>query len=265
MPSESNWLLLLSYDGTNYNGWQIQPNQPTIEGTLEEALRQLTGKTIKVHGSGRTDSGVHGLNQTATFSISSSSFGPEKWRIALNGVLPDDLVVKHVQQVPGSFHARHSAIGKRYRYLVCNLPYHSPFSRNKGWWVRKPLDLEAIRLASTYLLGRHDFTAFRASGCTSPNPVKEIREVSCHIKKWHHANVCFEIEADSFLQHMVRIIVGTLVEVGLGKLKSHEMKEILEGRDRSQAGPTAPAHGLYSLAVHYPKGTVSWPEEVINR
>ena len=263
MPSESNWLLLLSYDGTNYNGWQVQPNQPTIEGTLEEALLRLTGNIVKVHGSGRTDAGVHGLNQTATFSVV-SEFSPEKWRLALNGVLPDDLVVKHVQQVPAAFHARHSSIGKRYRYLVCNLPYRSPFSRNKSWWVRKPLDLDAMREAASELTGRNDFSAFRAAGCSSPNPVKDLREILCDVKPWLHANLCLETEADSFLQHMVRIIVGTLVQVGTGKLKPQQMKGILESRDRVQAGPTAPAHGLYALSVRYPEGTVSWPEEVMN-
>ena len=263
MPSESNWLLLLSYDGTNYNGWQVQPNQPTIEGTLEEALLRLTGNIVKVHGSGRTDAGVHGLNQTATFSVV-SGFSPEKWRLALNGVLPDDLVVKHVQQVTAAFHARHSSIGKRYRYLVCNLPYRSPFSRNKSWWVRKPLDLDAMREAASELTGRHDFSAFRAVGCSSPNPVKDLREILCDVKPWLHANLCLETEADSFLQHMVRIIVGTLVQVGTGKLKPQQMKGILESRDRVQAGPTAPAHGLYALSVCYPEGTVSWPEEVMN-
>ena len=263
MPSESNWLLLLSYDGTNYNGWQVQPNQPTIEGTLEEALLRLTGNIVKVHGSGRTDAGVHGLNQTATFSVV-SGFSPEKWRLALNGVLPDDLVVKHVQQVPAAFHARHSSIGKRYRYFVCNLPYRSPFSGNKSWWVRKPLDLDAMREAASELTGRHDFSAFRAAGCSSPNPVKDLREILCDVKPWLHANLCLETEADSFLQHMVRIIVGTLVQVGTGKLEPQQMKGILESRDRVQAGPTAPAHGLYTLSVRYPEGTVSWPEEVMN-
>ena len=192
MPSESNWLLLISYDGTNYNGWQVQPNQPTIEGTLENALHRLTGQVIKIHGSGRTDAGVHSLNQTASFSVV-SEFSPEKWRIALNGVLPDDLVVKHVQHVPSDFHARHSSVGKRYRYLVCNLPYRSPFSRNKSWWVRKSLNLEAIREASSYLIGKRDFSAFRAAACSSPNPNKDLREILCHVKPWLHANLCFEL------------------------------------------------------------------------
>ena len=229
----------------------------------EEALLRLTGKIVKVHGSGRTDAGVHGLNQTATFSVV-SGFSPEKWRLALNGVLPDDLVVKHVQQVPAAFHARHSSIGKRYRYLVCNLPYRSPFSRNKSWWVRKPLDLDAMREAASELTGRNDFSAFRAAGCSSPNPVKDLREILCDVKPWLHANLCLETEADSFLQNMVRIIVGTLVQVGTGKLQPQQMKGILESRDRIQAGPTAPAHGLYALSVSYPEGTVSWPEEVMN-
>ena len=173
-------------------------------------------------------------------------------------------MVKHVQQVPSDFHARHSSVGKRYRYLVCNLPYRSPFSRNKSWWVRKSLNLEAIREASSYLIGEHDFSAFRAAACSSPNPNKDLREILCDVKPWLHANLCFELEADSFLQHMVRIMVGTLVQVGTGKLKPEQMKGILESRDRTQAGLTAPAHGLYALAVRYPEDRIEWPDELMD-
>ena len=264
MQAEFNWLLLLSYDGTCYHGWQVQPTQTTIEGTLEAALLKLTGKQIKVHGAGRTDAGVHALNHTACFSCV-SVFSPEKWRDALNAVLPDDLVVKCVQKVPQDFHARHSAIGKRYRYQVFNLPYKNPFAEKKSWWVPRRLELGAIREAAAELTGTHDFSAFRASGCTSPNPVKELREISIDEKRRLHATLCFELEANSFLQHMVRILAGTLVETGLGKIRPGSVKTILESRARNNAGQTAPAHGLYVLQVRYPEGLVCWPDEVIDR
>lgn len=264
MTARRNWLLLLSYDGAGYHGWQVQPQQATIEGALESAIHHLTGEPVKVFGAGRTDSGVHALNQTAGF-ISSTLFSPEKWRVALNAVLPDDIVVKHVQPVPDDFHARHSAIGKRYRYLICNLPYQPPFARKTSWWVRFPLDVEAMRKAGSRFVGEHDFSAFRAAQCSSPNPVKELRELSIIEDHTRSAVLQVEMEANSFLQHMVRILVGTLVEAGMGKLKPEQMDSILKSRNRGRAGPTAPAHGLYALRVIYPEGTVSWPTEVMDR
>ncbi len=259
-----NWLLLISYDGACYRGWQVQPNHHTIEGALESALQRLTGESVKVFGAGRTDSGVHALNQTASF-VSSKPFSPEKWRVSLNAVLPEDIVVKHVQPVPDDFHARHSAVGKRYRYQICNLPYHPPFARKTSWWVRFPLDIEAMREAASHFVGEHDFSAFRAAQCSSPNPVKELREFNINEDRTQKAFLQVEMEANSFLQHMVRILVGTLVEVGLGKLKPEEMDSILKSRDRSLAGQTAPAHGLCVLRVIYPEATVSWPAEVMDR
>ena len=265
MPSAQNWLLLLTYDGTCYHGWQVQPDSPTIEDKLEQAVKSLTGESVKVHGAGRTDSGVHALNFTANFKSSAENFKtPEKWRIALNAVLPADIVVKYAQIVSPEFHARHSAIGKRYRYLIYNLPYRAVFSRNQSWWVNQKLDIKRMEEAADVLIGEHDFSAFRAASCSSPNPVKNMREILITKKLLSNSTLQIEIEANSFLQHMVRIITGTLVEVGQGRKNIDDVAEALKSCNRKLAGITAPAQGLYSLNVIYPQGMIKWPLEVID-
>ena len=256
-------MLLLSYDGSAYHGWQVQKSHHTIEAELEQALATLTQQTTKVLGAGRTDAGVHALNQTANF-FSAAPFTADKWRAALNGVLPSDLVVKHVLSVPDEFHARHSAIAKRYRYLIYNKPYPSPFANPYSWWVRRPLNLEAMREAATHLLGSHDFSAFRASRCSSPSPVKHLQELEIQPITTSSATLSLEVQANSFLQYMVRIIVGTLVDVGLESYPPDRLKTILESRDRRQSGKTAPAHGLYVLQVVYGDPHVEWPSHVID-
>ena len=265
MPSAQNWLLLLTYDGTCYHGWQVQPNSPTIEDTLEKAIKSLTSESVKVHGAGRTDSGVHALNFTANFKISEESFKtPKKWRIALNAVLPDDIVVKYAQKVSPEFHARHSAIGKCYRYLIYNLPYQAAFSRNQSWWINQTLDTKKMEEVAEIFLGEHDFSAFRAASCSSQNPIKNIRKISISKNRFRHSTMQIEFEANSFLQHMVRIICGTLVEVGQGRKNVHDVTEALESGQRKLAGITAPANGLYFLSVIYPHGMIKWPKEVID-
>ena len=265
MPSAQNWLLLLTYVGTRYCGWQVQLNLPTIEDTLEQAVKRLTGESVKVHGAGRTDSGVHALNFTANFKTSAENFKtPEKWRIALNAVLPDDIVVKYAQTVSPEFHARHSASGKRYRYLICNLPYQPAFSRKQSWWINQTLDIKKMEEAAQILSGEHDFSAFRAANCSSPSPRKNLHEILISKKRFRYSTLQIEFEANSFLQHMVRIISGTLVEVGQGRKSVDDVAEALESGQRKLAGITAPGHGLYSLSVIYPQGMIKWPKEVID-
>ena len=265
MPAAQNWLLLLTYDGTCYHGWQVQPNSPTIEEALEQAVKRLTGECVKVHGAGRTDSGVHALNFTANFKSSAENFKTtEKWRIALNAVLPTDIVIKSVQKVSPGFHARHSASGKRYRYLIYNRPFQAVFSRNQSWWINQTLDIKRMEEAAQILIGEHDFSAFRAASCSSPNPFKTIHEILITKTDFRYATLQIEIEANSFLQHMVRIIIGTLVEVGQGRKSVDEFAEALESGQRKLAGITAPAHGLYALNVIYPQGMIQWPKEVID-
>ena len=265
MPSAQNWLLLLTYEGTCYHGWQVQPNSPTIEDTLEQAVKRLTGETVKVHGAGRTDSGVHALNFTANFTAIAENFKTaEKWRVALNAVLPPDIVVKYAQTVAADFHARHSAVGKRYRYLISNLPYKPPFSLNQSWWVSQDLDIDLMREAADLLVGKHDFSAFRAASCSSPSSVKDLRVIEIFEVRSRHSTLQIEMEANSFLQHMVRIIAGTLVEVGRGYKSVKDVAKALEGGLRKQAGITAPPQGLYSLSVIYPEGMIEWPLEVLD-
>ena len=265
VPSAQNWLLLLTFDGACYHGWQVQPDFPTIQATLEKAIQRLTGETVRVNGAGRTDSGVHALNYTANFNLTSNNINTtEKWCSALNAVLPDDIVVKSVKTVSADFHARHSAIGKRYRYLISNHSYHSPFTKNKSWQVGQILDVDLMKKIAEILIGGHDFSAFRSSNCSSPNTVKDIREISIRKSHFQKSILQIEIEANSFLQHMVRIITGTLVEAGKGRISCTDVEKALNKGDRNLAGCTAPAYGLYSLKVIYPDGLVSWPPEVID-
>ncbi|HIF70869.1 MAG TPA: tRNA pseudouridine(38-40) synthase TruA [Deltaproteobacteria bacterium] len=263
MPSSQNWLILLAYNGTHYRGWQIQPHDPTLEGLLEQALLKLTGQAVKVHGAGRTDAGVHALNYPASFRLD-TRFSPEKWRGALNSKLPEDVVVKYVQPVNPEFHARHSAIGKHYRYLIHNCPYADPFRPNSVWWVRRKLDIATMRKAASRLVGTHDFSAFRSVHCASPNPVKELCELQVEHTPSQPGSLRIEAKANSFLQHMVRILVGTLVDVGLGKLSPDEVGAILKSRDRTLGGQTAPPHGLYMFRTIYPDGLVEWPPDVLH-
>ena len=264
VPTAQNWLLLLTFDGTCYHGWQVQPDSSTIQETIQKAIQRLTGETVVVHGAGRTDSGVHALNYTANFNSTSKNIKTsEKWCSALNAVLPDDIVVKSVQNVSVDFHARHNAIGKRYRYLISNYSYHSPFTINKSWQISHNLDVEMMKQVAEVLLGEHDFSAFRSSNCCSPNTVKDIREISIGKSLFQNYLLQIEIEANSFLQHMVRIITGTLVEAAQSRISRTDVKKALKKGDRNLAGRTAPAHGLYSLKVIYPYGLVRWPPEVI--
>ena len=262
-PSLPNWLLLLSYDGFNYHGWQIQNDKKTIEGELEKSIHTLTGKRVKVFGAGRTDSKVHAINQTAHFFLD-ADFSAESWSVALNAVLPSDITVKCVQAVSSTFHARHSSLAKRYRYLIHNKPYPSPFNSHYSWWLHKPLDLKAMRQAAKHLIGEHDFSAFRSSRCSAPSPVKIIRDIIVTPIHTPFASLRIEIEANSFLQHMVRIIIGTLVAVGEKRLIADDIPRILQSKDRRKSGKTAPPYGLYVLKVYYGEREVRWPSQVID-
>ena len=255
--------MLLSYDGFNYYGWQIQTTYNTIEAELEKAIKILTGKGVKVFGAGRTDSKVHALNQTANF-FSDAGFSSEKWRSALNAVLPAEIVVKCVLPVSPSFHARYSSVAKRYRYLIYNKPFPTPLGHHYSWWIRKSLDLKAMQLASKHFIGEHDFSAIRSSQCSSPSPVKIIKELTITPIDTPVASLCIEVEANSFLQHMVRIIVGTLVAVGEHRFAPNNIPYILQSKDRQKSGKTAPPYGLYVLKVYYNDQDIQWPPSVVD-
>lgn len=239
--------LVLEYDGTSYAGWQVQPGQDIVQGLLEAALETITGEPIRVVGSGRTDAGVHALAQVAHFETH-SAMSPEEFLRALNSLLPRDIAVREASEAAEGFHARYSAKRKLYRYVLLQGETRSAFGHRYGWEVGYALDVDAMRQAAKYLLGTHDFSAFRASGGSATDPVRTLHRLEIDEQG---ADVIVLAEADGFLRHMVRALVGTLVEAGRGRIGPDEVKAILEARDRSRAGPTAPPQGLFLLEVTY--------------
>ncbi len=244
-----NIKLILEYDGTNYHGWQSQAGsgRATVQETVEQALRQVTNEESKTVASGRTDAGVHALGQVINFHTG-SSLPVEAWGPSLNHLLPGDIRVLWSEEVPLEFHARYSAQGKVYHYRILNRRPPSALYRHYAWHVNLPLKVEDMRNGSSHLPGKHDFSAFRGSGCTANSPVRSIKRVDI---KQEGDFIDLWLEADSFLQYMVRNITGTLVEVGLGRFRPDEVKEILLSCDRTRAGRTAPAQGLFLVTVFY--------------
>ena len=247
LPSPHRIKLRLEYRGTRYHGWQVQPQVVTIQGTLEACLARITNGPVRLHAAGRTDAGVHALGQVAHFDTTSAIALPALVR-GLNSLLPEDIVVLQATEVPSDFHARYSAQQKTYAYMVHNHARRSALHAPYAWHVPQSLDIAAMRTAAQALLGQHDFSAFRAASCTARSPV---RCLACLAVKRRAARLFFVCRADGFLQHMVRNIVGTLVEVGRGKLPASAMAMILHSRQRQQAGPTAPPHGLFLVRVTY--------------
>lgn len=251
--------LTLQYDGTAYVGWQRQANGVSIQGLLEEALATIEGATVTCSGAGRTDAGVHALGQVASCAIEHSIDEITLLR-ALNAILPGDVRVVAVERVTPDFHARFGAVSKTYTYWIRNAPVSNVFNRVYSWHVPQLLDHAAMRSASEALAGRHDFAGFQSSGSDATSTVRTILGTDWHLASSDPIRVPpfsregligFEITGDGFLRHMVRAIVGTLVEIGLGRRPPEAMKAILDGRDRGLAGPTAPAHGLFLVRVDY--------------
>ena len=239
--------LTIEYDGTGYAGWQRQPNQPTVQAAVEQAIQRITQTHIPVIGAGRTDAGVHALGQVASFRTD-KTMPTEEWVRAFNALLPPDISVLSAERMADDFHARYSARGKLYEYRILNRMERSALKHTRAWHIRKPLDLAAMLEAASLLIGRHDFSSFQGSPTDNENPICDVRRLEL---KQEQALIRIEAQADRFLKQMVRAIVGTLVEVGQGKRPPKAMKEILEARDRRAAGPTAPAHGLYLVRVDY--------------
>ena len=239
--------LTLEYDGTNYHGWQVQPNLATIQGTLETVIGQVSQHKTHVTAAGRTDAGVHALAQVAHFSTT-ARLTAEEWLRALNGLLPPDVAVQAVEEVPDSFHARYSAKSKLYRYRIFARVNRTALSRSKILHYPYPLDLDATEVAERALIGTHDFTSFQGSQTDNENPVCSVTKLT--VDRFGD-EVIFEVEANRFLKQMVRNIVGTLLEVGRGKMQAGDIAGILAAKDRTKAGPTAPAHGLYLVKVDY--------------
>jgi tRNA pseudouridine38-40 synthase len=239
--------LTLQYDGTDYAGWQRQPNGVSVQELVERALEPIEGHPVTVVGAGRTDAGVHALAQVASVDIES---GIETAAIgrALNATLPADVRVTAAEEAPAGFNARFSATGKAYEYRIWTGPFVPPFERRYVWHVPQPLDIDRMREAAASLVGTHDFSAFRAAGsdvATSERTIHDLRIAA------DGARVTISVSGNGFLRHMVRSIAGTLVEVGLGRRPAPSVSAALASRERAQAGPTAPARGLFLVRVEY--------------
>lgn len=262
-----NIRLTLAYDGTPFAGWQVQPAARTVQGELEAAITRLAGEQVRVLSAGRTDAGVHALGQVASFQTNSTIPG-EKWRPALQGQLPPEIVVRHSEEVPPDFHATYSATSKRYRYVIFNSPIDDPFLRRYAWRLNGPLDVEAMSAAASCLQGTHDFRCFETEWPNKATSVRTVMDVRLQrLAAWSGWSgmpiadtppacgegpfISFEIEADGFLYNMVRSIVGTLVNIGRGRWPVDVMRQIMESGDRTRAGETAPAQGLYLVHVRY--------------
>ncbi|MBI5378910.1 MAG: tRNA pseudouridine(38-40) synthase TruA [Nitrospirae bacterium] len=239
--------MTLEYEGSRFHGWQAQSQGLTLQGVLEEALERLTGAPTRVVAAGRTDAGVHALGQVVSFATA-RRLSPEAWKGALNALLPPDIVVREVREAPEGFDARRWATGKLYRYDILARTIPSPFLRKRAWWVPWHLQVEAMREAAALLLGTHDFSAVRAAGCGAKHPVRTLRRADLAVEG---DLIRCGFEGDGFLRMMVRNIVGTLVEVGRGRLRPGAVGEILSTKDRRLAGPTAPPDGLYLVEVYY--------------
>lgn len=238
----------IAYDGTHFSGYQIQPNKRTVQGELERALQKLhKGEVVKVFGSGRTDSGVHARGQVIHFD-STLSIPDEKWGIALNSLLPNEISVTEVETVKSSFHARFDVTGKEYRYFVYTGKVREPFKRDFSSHYPYALDLSLINTAKLHLIGTHDFTSFCSAKTEVEDRVREIRDIT--ITK-EEDMLIFRFVGNGFLYNMVRILVGTLLQVGTGEIKPQAIPEILAKKDRVFAGKTAPPQGLFLWEVFY--------------
>jgi tRNA pseudouridine38-40 synthase len=243
--------LVLEYDGTNYVGWQIQENGTSVQGRVQRALKELTGHAITVQAAGRTDSGVHARGQVVAFDTP-INLPMKAWWMGLNTHLPEDIAVVSAEEVDPAFDPRRWARGKRYVYRVSNRRSRSPLRRHTHWEIFLPLNVPAMQEAARHLVGTHDFSAFRASDCQAKGAVRELRRVE--LVGTAGDELTLVVEGTAFLKHMVRNIVGSLVEVGRGRQPPEWMLELLASRDRTISGPTAPPHGLYLDEVFYGAG-----------
>ena len=244
----TRYRVTLEYDGTGFVGWQRQENGPSIQAALEDAIAGFCGERVTVHGAGRTDAGVHALGQVAHFDLEKDT-DAQTVREALNAHLrPDPIAVLEAQAAAPDFHARFDAIERRYLYRIVNRRAPPTLTRDRVWHVAVPLDAEAMHEAAQVLVGKHDFTSFRAAECQAKSPVKSLDEIAVTRTG---EEVQLTARARSFLHHQVRNFTGTLKLVGEGKWNVSQVKDALAARDRAAAGPTAPAHGLYLVGVSY--------------
>jgi tRNA pseudouridine38-40 synthase len=269
VPDLQTWKLTLSYDGTDFHGWQVQPGKTTVQGELQNALGRITGETPLPQGSGRTDAGVHALAQVASFALQ-SPIPPENLHRALNRTLPLSIRILKAEKVPATFHARHSAIAKTYEYRIFRGVICPPFLARYVYACPWPLDFSALEEAAQEFLGEHDFLSFAASdpdlttrnALSNPEPDQKIESPTATIREiyyssWEHRQneagdlLVYRVRGNGFLHHMVRNLVGTMLDVNRGLLTARDIPEILAARNRSAAGPTAPARGLFLHSVEY--------------
>lgn len=243
-----NLLFTIEYDGSDFHGWQRQPNVKTVQGTLEEALGKLFCMPVEIDGTSRTDAGVHAIGQRATFS---GDFGipTDRIRFAANNMLPGSVHISKVEEVPEQFHARFDARAKTYRYVIRNTQDRNVFDRNYCLYVGPALDVQAMKAAAAQFVGTHDFKSCQASG--GPEKLSTVRTISDLQIVVDGDKITIDVTGDGFLYNMVRIIAGTLVEVGLGRIRPDQIQEILLSKDRAKAGYTAPPQGLYLVQVYY--------------
>ena len=254
MPNnKQRWKLTLQYDGLAFHGWQAQPDLPSVQGTLETAIQNLTKDPVRCHVAGRTDRGVHALAQVVHVDID-RQLAPERMRRAIQSHLKDTpIAIIAAEPVAETFHARFSATMRHYRYQIIQTPYPPVLDFGRFWWLPYSLDFAALQEGANHLLGYHDFSSFRAAGCQAKHALRTLDRAQWHQKRtdtgaWQYS---VDFSAQSFLYHQVRNMVGTLVEVGMGQRRPAEVASILATKDRTQAGRTAPPEGLYFTGVEY--------------
>lgn len=240
--------LVVAYDGTHYHGWQLQPREITIEGVLNEVIHSLTGEVIQVIGASRTDAGVHALGNVAVFDTQSRIPG-DKFAYALNQRLPADIVIQDSAEVSADFHPRHQNCRKTYEYTILNRRFPLPEFRDTAYFYHGKLDLEKMQQAAQILIGEHDFAAFCSAGAQVQTTVREIYAID--VSSVSEDQIRIRVQGNGFLYNMVRIIAGTLLEVGKGRISVCDISDIITSCDRSKAGPTAPAQGLRLVEICY--------------
>jgi len=243
-----NFRLIIEYDGSAFHGWQRQKKDRSVQGCIEQALARITRTEITLFGSGRTDAGVHALGQVASFTAD-TALDSSTIKKALNSILPQDIVIRDCRRVDPAFHARFSARSKVYHYRILNRDIAQAVGRQYAWHIRHRLAVAAMQKAVGHIVGRHDFSSFEGTGSPRQNSVRRVIDADWEVTE--PDRLLFRIEADGFLRHMVRNLVGTMVEVGLNRRTPMSMRTVLAAKDRHQAGATAPARGLFLMEVKY--------------
>lgn len=242
------WKITIEYDGTDYFGWQRQQDLPSIQQTIEEGIFGFSSENVTVHTAGRTDAGVHALGQVAHFDIE-KDYSAKEIRDATNFHMGDaPIAILSAEKVDDDFNARFDAVKRHYKYVVKNRPSAPVVGGQYYWHMRLPLDIEAMQQAASHLIGQHDFTSFRDSQCQAKSPIKTLDQLDIHKDG---EDIIFTVSARSFLHHQVRNFVGTLMKIGMGSWEANSIKTILQAKDRTKAGPTAPPSGLFLTQVDY--------------